>query len=418
MECGSQETFCHLLTWLTENELAASGIAAFAGRLGENAQGALGLVAHFLRDYGQALVGLFGVSFGFYRWWLYREHILHKRLSQYIAESDRRLDAAQRDLLEAIQRPGPGHGPPTPLFADADLASVLRERRWDQTPLALTVCKSADSQLSAAIERIDRRLQATASAMHSLQKQIAAAHTLRGAIAASQTSTPGQGEFALACFRNALRIPNQKIATFAKELEGHQLRKLGYIDRAASAYRELKVLASQLEAREQAIIIARAKRCLAEIYQERSISLFCTGQKTGPGSAHARDLLVSRVPNARAPGALVLRDNFAPYQEWDLLEHSDTCLLTALVYALLGSTNETEFYRQEAVDGYSSILDRFTKHGWFYARSRRKLHRLASEGSERALAAGKGDYDVSWILPSLNPKRAEEIAARIRAARG
>ena len=71
------------------------------------------------------------MSFGFWRWWRYREHILHKRLAEYLRENDTRLATGTADLIELIQRPAPGQQFKDPLFIDNDLRVVLRERNWD-----------------------------------------------------------------------------------------------------------------------------------------------------------------------------------------------------------------------------------------------------------------------------------------------
>lgn len=418
MECGSHDLVCQVLALFEESEVLASGLTDLIGRLGQNASGIAGGLAQFLRDYGQTVVGLLGFSFGFWRWWRYREVILHKRLEQYIADSDQRLETAQEDLLEAIQRPGPGLRFAAPLFADADLTCVLRERRWDRTPLAITVARSADSQLATAIDRITRRIEATAKANTSLQKQLAAAHTLRGAIAAAVQKTPSQAEFALSCFRNALRIPHQRISIFAKELEAHQLRRLGHLDRAAEAYEKLQDLTGNLDARQQAIINARAKRYLAEIAQAQKIMTFLDGASPGPGSFDARDLMTSMWSPERSPGALVLRDNFAPFQGWDLLESAEMSYFTSFVYALQGANQKAASHLEEAIDANEGVLRHLKDHGMNYRRSRKKLKARAERGLERARAADGGDYDAAWLLPSLTVEQAQQISARIRAARG
>jgi len=418
MECGSQDLVCQVLAIFEESEVLAGGLTDLIGRLGENASGAAGALAQFLRDYGQALVGLLGFSFGFWRWWRDRERILHERLDKYIKESDGRLETAQQDLLEAVQRPGPGLRFATPLFAEPDLTVVLRERRWDRAPLAVTVARSADAQLSNAISGISRRVEAAAKATASLQKQLAAAHTLRGAIAASVAKNPSQSEFALSCFRNALRIPQQKPLVFAKELEAHQLRKLGHLDRAAEAYSELLELTVHLDARQQAILNARAKRYLAEVTQAQKILDYFAKVEASPASQDAINLLKARSPDTSAPGALVLRDNFEPYREWDLLESGEVNFFASFASALRGRTLRASRYLDDANSAYQGVLDDLARHGRAYRSTRKKLKVRAEKGRKRAIAARHGDYDItSWLVPSLTVEEAQEITARICAAR-
>lgn len=418
MECGSQDLVCQVMALFEESEALGGGLAEIIGRLGQNASGFAGGVALFFQHYGQAFFGLLGFSFGFWRWWRYRERILHDRLAKYIKESDGRLDTAHADLLDAIQRPGPSFAFNPPLFAEGELQSVLRERRWDQTPFALTVARSADAQLASAIERISGRLEAAMNAGASLQKQLVAAHTLRGAIAAAEQKTPTQGEFALGCFRNALRIPQQKPSVFAKELEAHQLRKLGHFDRAAEAYSELLKLTGHLDARQQAILDARAKRYLAEITQAQKVLGYFAGTENSPASLDAIKLLNGRGLVGYAPGALLLRENFEPYREWDLLESGDLYFFASFAYALLGGKVKAAAYLEDAVGAYKGVLDDLAHHGWSYRGARKKLRARAEQGRKRAIAARDGDYDITaWLLPSLRVEQAQQITARIRAAR-
>ena len=63
MECGSQDFICQIANWLSENDLASAGLVEFLGKIGEGASGIRGTLAQFLREYGQALVGLLGIYF-------------------------------------------------------------------------------------------------------------------------------------------------------------------------------------------------------------------------------------------------------------------------------------------------------------------------------------------------------------------
>jgi hypothetical protein len=132
MECGSQDVVCQLTTWLTENELAAGGLVDLIARIGVNAQGIGGALSQFAKDYGQSIIGLVGVSFGFWRWWRYREHILHKRLDEYLKESDGRLADGTAQILEAIQRPAPGQKPSDPLVRRSRPENCLTREKLGQ----------------------------------------------------------------------------------------------------------------------------------------------------------------------------------------------------------------------------------------------------------------------------------------------
>jgi tetratricopeptide (TPR) repeat protein len=415
MECGSQETLCQALAWLTENELAARKFNDLIVKLGQDATGGFAVAIDVVKNYGQTIIGLLGFSFGVWRWWLYHERVLHKRLEQYITDSDQRLQPAQEDLLEIIQRPGPSQVYSVPMFADADLASVLRERRWDTSVHSLSVARNADWQLSSAIDRIKRRLEAATSATTSLQKQLAAANTLRGAIASSLYDTPSKAELALACFRNALRMPHHRMSIFAKELEAHQLRRIGDYKRAANAYQELLKLTSILDAPQQSAINARAKRYFAEIVQAQKITEFFSGGTQTPASVRAKDLMLA---DEGEPGALVIKSNFPAYQGWELLESAEMTYFSSFVCALLGASTQADDHLQNAVDGYDNVVRSLDSQGASHRRAHKKLLAQAQQGLKRAQRAASGDYDITWLVPFLTVDQTKQITARIRAACG
>ncbi len=415
MECGSQETLCHVLTWITDNELAARKFSDLIVKLGQGATGGFAVAADFVKNYGQTIIGLCGFSFGVWRWWLYHERVLHKRLEQYINDSDQRLQPAQEELLEIIQRPGPSQVYPVPVFADADLASVLRERRWDTSVHSLSVARNADWQLSSAIDRIKRRLEAATSATTSLQKQLAAANTLRGAIASSLYDTPSKAELALGCFRNALRMPHHRMSIFAKELEAHQLRRIGDYKRAANAYEELLTLTSILDAPQQSAINARAKRYLAEIVQAQKIIDYFNGTNASPASMQAKNLMLAEDGE---PGALVIKSSFPAYQGWELLESAEMSHFTSFVCALLGNCAQAERHLEDARDGYAAVIGGLNSQGRRHRNSRRKLLARAETGLERVQRAASWDFDIVWLVPSLSVQQVQQITDRIRTACG
>ncbi len=65
-----------------------------------------GQIIKFLKEHGEKLIAIASFSFGVWRWWIYRERILHKRLEEYIRESDARLGPASAQTTEAFLRPG------------------------------------------------------------------------------------------------------------------------------------------------------------------------------------------------------------------------------------------------------------------------------------------------------------------------
>lgn len=269
MDCGSGEFLCVALSWVSENEFAASALAKFVAQTS-------GVTAEFIKEHGEKLIGLAGVLFGIWKWWRYREQILHQRLNEYLAESDHRVTFGLGRVLELMQRPAPGQSAGDPLFAPAELRSVLRECNWDRSPVAATVEHSADLQLSKAKHSIENRLETAIGAVASLRGQLASTNIIKGAIgAAAARREPARAtEFnnaALNWFRAVLQIPGHDSNVVAKEFEAHQLRKLGQLDQALAAYEKMVEYAPQIaDQKERSLAIARAYRYQAEILQVQS----------------------------------------------------------------------------------------------------------------------------------------------------
>lgn len=388
MECGSQELFCQLTGWLSENELVAPWLVEVIGRLGGRADGIAGAVAQFIRDYGQSIVGLIGVTFGFWRWWRYREHILHKRLAEYIAERDSRLKKSSRGIIELIQRPGPGQRFEEPLFIDADLQVVLRERNWDKPAYALGVAKSSDLSLNRAIESIKRRLGIAEGNLASLRQQLASAYAIRGTIASSMARRGRDVEMnsrALSYFRSALALPGHEDDFDLRELEAHQLRKLGLAG-AEEAYAELCKLADSLSPlRRRAISFARAKRYLSEVMRPYA-----------PLAANQM-MRSSHDSQAHFPGALGLVRDQEPLDGWERLEKADMHYYTALGAHELGFVVIAPAQLVDAETEYRRVATELGRRKWFRPRKYRRLRARAHEGIRRVAAAREGNYDLSWL---------------------
>jgi tetratricopeptide (TPR) repeat protein len=388
MECGSQDAVCQLTTWLSENELATGWLVESLGRFGASANGVIGALSQFVKEYGQSIIGLVGVSFGFWRWWRYREHILHKRLDEYLKESDGRLAHGTAQILEAIQRPAPGQRAGDPLFVNRDLRTVLRERNWDNAVLALSVETSADWQLSKAIDSITRRLSTAHALTASLHRQLTSAHSIRGAIAASRADRTKSGEFytrALNFFRSALSVPGNERNLVLKELEAHQQRKLK-IAAAEKAYEDLIELAKGIEdVRDRDLTLARAKRFSAEIVFS-NLPLNAWRMMTAP------------VQGAQySPGALNLIENCEPLTAWERLEKGDTHYFAALCANAQGFVAAEPYQLGEAEAAYRRILIELSDRRHRWPRRFRRLRARATKGIARVLEAKKGNYDANWL---------------------
>jgi hypothetical protein len=402
MDCGVSDIFCQGMTWLSDNEFVATSITELVSHLGARASGIIGVAAAFIENHAQAIIGLAGLAFGFWKWWRYREQILHQRLAEYLRESDSRLRLGQHYVLNALQRPAPGQPFKLPLFAGEMLRSVLRERNWDRTTAALCVESSADWQLSLALKKIQSQMEIAEANITSLRLQFATAHILRGAIASSvAVRTPSRATerntFALTEFRTVLRTPGHQKDLVATELEAHQLRKLGDFDNALEAYEELENAAANIEdQRTQTLLIARAKRYRAEILQARNSSRDSDGQLHFLGTLNAHSLLSSTIPGS----ALSLRADYAPFQGWDLIEEGDINYLEALVASLLMFRVIEGSHLLSAETSYKAVLTETAHRRFFGHRRTLHLRRAAKAGLMRAQQARSGHYDVRWLVPA------------------
>ncbi|WP_290986091.1 hypothetical protein [Hyphomicrobium sp.] len=310
----------------------------------------------------------------------------------------------QQYVLNALERPSPGQSFSLPLFASEQLRSVLRERNWDKSATAVQVASSAEWQLGQALDIVKRQLKTADDNITSLRQQYATAHILRGAIASSMAKrNPAvalqKNNAALTEFRTALQIPGHEGDLTAKELEAHQLRKLGHLADALQAYRALEKLASTVDdQRTQVLLIARSKRYQAEILQAFRAQTDADGKVTFRGNLTAYDLISVN----RSGSALDLRRQLAPFQGWDLCEHGDMNYVAALVCNILGFGGIEANHLREAETSYGGILAEVPRRRLSLDRqSSRRLRQVANEGLRRVEAARDGTYDADWLTPPL-----------------
>lgn len=387
MDCGTQDALCEVANWLSENDLVGQWVVELINRFGGHASGIAGSVTQFVRDYGQSIVGLVGVSFGFWRWWRYREHILHKRLAEYLRENDVRLNRGTSDLIELIQRPAPGQQFKDPLFIDSDLRVVLRERNWDKTAFALSVESSSDWQLSKAIKSIERRLTTAVATTTSLHRQLTSAHSIRGAIAASQARRNGDDAShlrALEFFRRALSVPGGERNPLTRELEAHEQRKLS-LPTAEQAYDDLVELLRKFEdSREKHLLSARAKRFHAEVVRP-----------VNPLNAYL--MVTADEEGARYfPGTLFLLAQCEPLNGWERLDKGDAHYFAAACGNQLKFPVATPVHLDQAATAYQRIVSELSDRR-FKPRRYFRLRARAIEGLNRVASARKGTYDLSWL---------------------
>src|SRR5262245_22710465 len=119
MNCGSSDVLCHVLDLLGSFGADASFLTGVLARVGDS-----------LRENVQPIVGLAGLSFGVWKWWQYRESVLHRRLLDYLTTQDGRLVRARSYVVEALHRPGAERNFAEPLFATRPLRRLLKRRGW------------------------------------------------------------------------------------------------------------------------------------------------------------------------------------------------------------------------------------------------------------------------------------------------
>lgn len=398
MDCGADDTLCHILAWLFQDNEFFTGV--MAKWLGET--GILGAFSAFLRDHGEKLIGLAGVSFGIWRWWVYRERILHKRLDEYLKENDRRLLDGQAAVLQALQRPAPGQQFKLPLFSSKALRSVLRERNWDRTPVAATVLSSADWQLSSAVTAIERRIETANQALASLHLQLATAKIMRGAVASTGKlraidGGTALGSFsALTSFNSARSVPGHENNLVALELEAHQLRKLGHLNSALEGYSALERLAPTCGSlRDQRLLVARAMIHQAAILQMQASILLPNGQRDFQGSGLAYELVRPNAPGT----ALTIRKNFGPFRDWDQIDQGNFEYFVAFIAHNRGYVGVRSTCLDAAAQSYESVLD--VKERFWDRRARRRLREEARLGLERVKNARQTPpvFDSRWLCP-------------------
>lgn len=398
MDCGADDTLCRILAWLFQDNEFFTGV--MAKWLGET--GILGAVSTFLRDHGEKLIGLAGVSFGFYRWWVYRERILHKRLGEYLRENDGRLLNGQGLVLQALQRPAPGQRFKLPLFSSRVLQSVLREKNWDRTPVAATILGSADWQLSSAVHSIERRIEIANQTLSSLHQQLATAKIIRGAVASVGTTRAIDGNAvagsfaALNHFRSTLSIPGHENNLIALELEAHQLRKLQNYAQSLETYLKLEQLAPTAgDYRAQRLLVARSKLHQAQVRQALNSVVLSNGDRQYGGALLAFGLVN---PNA-AETALSIRRNFAPFSDWELLDEGHFEYFAAFVAHNLNFTIVRATRLDAAELAYETLLN--SKIRLWNRRARRRLRQEARLGLERVKDARQTPpvFDSRWLCP-------------------
>jgi hypothetical protein len=279
----------------------------------------------------QNVFGLLGFVFAIWKWWESREARLFRRFESMIERQEAQLVKARSDLLDAINRPGPGLLIRPPIFAEKAVQRVLSRRRWNTAFSMLPGTPALDRSLGNAISTCVRKASAHLKRLAFFREQVASARIIQGALAAQRAARASEehesqrlDQEALDHFRAVLALPGHKGDLAALELIAHQLRRQelqkhqrrGLQAQAViDAYDSIiAALEGQPESPTRNLFLARAKRWLAIVRYPAS-------------PKKAQELL---------DHAIELLTDFGTQQDRDLLELAETFHLDGVARLRLG----------------------------------------------------------------------------------
>jgi len=390
MDCGTNEPVCQILDWLARHPHAIKQTLDSIDGLWNEAGGQL---IKFLKEHGEKLIAIASFSFGVWRWWIYRERILHKRLEEYIRESDARLEPASAQTINALLRPARTAALPQPAFA-LELQDILVSTGWHSHSQFASVERQAERKLGRALRGIRKRQQIARAALQSLLEQQTQVHLLAGAIATSRarrksnrSQASRDDHVALREFRKVLQFPAHNRDTSAKECEAFQLLRLGKRTEAMQAYTDLENFAAALPDQcQRELAIARAKRFRAQILQANA------GQT---GALAAWNLIAN---NQDKQCAVQLRAPYGPFVEWEAVEQAEIHFVAAWVAHMLGYVIEEPAHLTSAETVLNDVLAVLPKRRWLVSYAKKSLRDEARGALERVASARAGDYDKQWLL--------------------
>ncbi|MGE0626294.1 MAG: hypothetical protein AB7O43_00615 [Hyphomicrobiaceae bacterium] len=395
MECGPAEYWCHFLAWFSENseflkqlpQLSDWWAAAF---------GSEGWLMAFIQQHGEKIIAAASLAFAIWRWWVYRERILHKRLDEYLRESDARLAPTSAQVVEALLRPGRTASLPQPAFA-VELRDILDTNGWRYWFGLSTLNAQANWQLGRRLAGIRNRMKIARDAISSLQKEQAQLHMIAGAVAAARARrvkdrTKGEkfDKIALREFQKVMQLPGHQRDIIAKENEAYQWLRIGNLRRAMEAFEELEILATDIEdEQKKAYVIARSKRFRAQMLQTMADG----------GAAAAWIKMTADSGSINGPGALELRSKFEPDGRWETIEQAEMHYVTAYIAFKCNYSVREPQQLQLAEARYEDVCDNLPKWFWLLKREHRTLCAEAKRGLARVRRVNEnpGDYDEAWL---------------------
>lgn len=393
MVCRPNDFVCVALEWIEKH---GDGLPEIIQKVMEPVVGETGFVRTNLKE----IIAAASFAFGVWRWWVYRESILHRRLVEYINESDARLPGTSAAAVEAILRPGRTVSVPRPSFAH-ELNRILVQMGWaggviDRMLGETRIEQRSRWRLLRERRRLLNRHAVAVRAEKSLQAQMAHIHLISGAIAAAKArrSRNKQGaarydEAALREFRAVLQVPGFQRNIAAMENVAFHLLRLGKLDLAFSAYEDLERFAADLPmARERDLVIARSMRYRGQICQ------IVAGRA---GSINAMNYLMPPQGDPNHRCAEVLMQAWQPLEGWEAIEQAELFLLAATVRHLLGHVQIEAMYLEQATNAYRDVLDKMPLRRSLLSRGNRLLRREAKRGL-RLCARGAGSESAfKWV---------------------
>jgi hypothetical protein len=355
----------------------------------------------------QNLFGLLGFVFAIWKWWEAREARLFRRFERMIERQEAELIKARSNILDIMNRPGPGLLISVPLFAEPPLRSILARRRWSRVFSILPDVQPIDRSLEKAITTCQIKMAAHLTRLAFFRKQVASALLIQGALAAARAARASEehqsqrlDQEALDHFRAVLALPGHKEDLDALELVAHQLRRQDLqgdlqSQGAVDAYNSLiTALEGMPESPNRNLLLARAKRWLAIVRYPKA-----------PGTAQS---LLDQ--------AIGLLTDFGPRQDRDLLELAETLHLDGIARLRLRNTTLGPQQLSVAQGHYRDLLRRLRARRtalfrWMRSENRFSGHRVR----ELQARAEEGLRQVEHLI-RLNNKRQRLLIASL--ARG
>ncbi len=357
----------------------------------------------------QTLFGLFGVVFAIWKWWEGREARLFRRFERMIERQEAQLVKARSDVLDVMNRPGPGLLIRVPIFAEKPLRSILARRRWSTAFSILPDVQPIDRSLEKAITTCHLKVSAHLDRLAFFRKQVASALLIQGALAAARAARVSEqhesqrlDQEALDRFRAVLALPGHKEDLGALELVAHQLRRQDLqsdlqSQGAVDAYNSLIVTLEGLpESPNRNLLLARAKRWLAIVRYPKA-----------PGTAQS---LLDQ--------AIDLLTDFGPRQDRDLLELAETLHLDGIARLRLRNTTLGPQQLSLAQGHYRDLLRRLRARRpalfrWMRSENRFSGHRVR----ELSNRAEEGLHQVEHLI-KLNNRHQRLLIASLARGNG